>query len=132
MADHQTFEELRVHRLSETLADEVWRIVIQWNGLARDNVGKQLIRAADRIGANIAEGCGRWGYQDNRHFVRYARGSLNETKHWLRRANRRKSLTEEQIGIIKPLLEALPRTLNAYLRSIDRSLTRLRTLVWPS
>jgi hypothetical protein len=30
-------------------------------------------------------------------------------------------LTEEQIGIIKPLLEALPLTLNAYLASIGRN-----------
>jgi hypothetical protein len=40
MADHKSFEELRVYRLSETLADEIWRIVVEWNGLTRDTVGK--------------------------------------------------------------------------------------------
>jgi four helix bundle protein len=115
-----SFEELRVYRLSEVIADEIWGIVAAWPGLARDTVGKQLVRAADSIGANIAEGCGRWNYQDNRRFVRIARGSLNETRHWLRRAYRRKLLTEAQIGILKPLLEDLPPSLNAYLSSIGR------------
>ena len=82
---YQSFEELRVYRLAETLADELWNIVLEWNAYPRDTVGKQLVRAADSIGANIAEGCGRWNYQDNRRFVRIARGSLNETKHWLKK-----------------------------------------------
>jgi four helix bundle protein len=118
---HQSFEKLRVYRLSEVLADEIWGIVVEWDSLPRDTVGKQLIRAADGIGANIAEGCGRWSYQDNRRFVRIARGSLNETRHFLRRAFRRKLLTEEQIATIRALLEDLPRTLNAYLSSIGRN-----------
>lgn len=115
-----SFEDLSVYRLSEALADEIWDIIATWPALARDTVGKQLVRAADSIGANIAEGCGRWNYRDNRRFVRIARGSLNETRHWLRRAYRRKLLTEAQVGILKLLLEDLPRSLNAYLNSIGR------------
>jgi four helix bundle protein len=48
------FEELDVYRLSERVADEIWRIVVRWDTFARDTVGKQLVRAADSIGANIA------------------------------------------------------------------------------
>ena len=48
------FEKLRVYQLSERLADEIWSIVLQWNLFARDTVGKQLVKAADSIGANIA------------------------------------------------------------------------------
>lgn len=77
-----------------------------------------MIRAADSIGANIAEGVGRGSYQDNRRFVKIARGSLNETKHWLRRAYRRNLLTENQVENLKPILEKLPPKLNAYLNSI--------------
>jgi four helix bundle protein len=112
------FENLRVYKLSESLADEIWRIVSAWNNLARDTVGKQLIRAADSIGANIAEGEGRGSYQDNRRFIRIARGSLQETQHWLRRAYNRHLLSEEQIKKLKPLIDTLAPTLNAYLRSI--------------
>ena len=112
------FENLEVYRLSEKLADEVWEIVEKWAPLARDTVGKQLIRAADSIGANIAEGAGRGAYQDNRRFIRVARGSLNETKHWLRRAYRRKLLREDTVASLKNILHELPPRLNAYLKSI--------------
>jgi four helix bundle protein len=112
------FENLRVYRLSEDLSDAVWEIVVGWRNIARDTVGKQLVRAADSIGANIAEGTGRKAFQDNRRFVRIARSSLNETKHWLRRAYKRNLLTKLQIDNLKPILDELAPKLNAYLRSI--------------
>jgi len=115
------FENLEVYQLSEKIADTVWEIVKLWGNLARDTVGKQLIRAADSIGANIAEGEGRGSFKDNQRFVRIARGSLNETKHWLRRAFHRKLLSAEQIATLKPLLDELAPRLNAYLNSIGKT-----------
>lgn len=112
------FENLRVYQMAEALADDIWTIVERWPNFARDTVGKQIVRSADSIGANIAEGIGRNTYTDNRRFVFMARGSLNETIHWLRRAFRRKLLNSEEIERVKPLLERLPPMLNAYLKSI--------------
>jgi four helix bundle protein len=112
------FESLQVYQMSETLADEVWDIVTQWDSLAGDTVGKQMIRSADSIGANIAEGSGRGSFQDNRRFIKIARGSLYETRHWLRRAYKRNLLTEEQVKKLKPIIENLSPRLNGYLRSI--------------
>lgn len=112
------FEKLRVYRLSEKLADEIWEIAMSWNSFAKDTVGKQVVRSADSIGANIAEGSGRGTYQDNRRFVRTARGSLNETQHWLRRVYRRKLLTPVQVNILKPLIDNLAPQLNSFLKSI--------------
>ena len=112
------FESLRVYRLSEKLADEIWDLVMGWDIFARDTVGRQLVRAADSVGANIAEGTGRGSYQDNRRFVRTARGSLKETQHFLRRAFRRKLIEEPQVKRIKPLIDELAPRLNAYLKSI--------------
>jgi four helix bundle protein len=112
------FEKLAVYQLAEKLADTIWDVVINWRPLARDTVGKQIIRAADGIGANIAEGAGRGSFQDNRRFVRIARGSLYETKHWLRRAYKRKLLVEGTVPLLKPILDELAPRLNAYLKSI--------------
>ena len=120
------FENLEVYKLAEQIADEVWELVSNWKNLAKDTVGKQLIRAADSIGANIAEGEGRYHYKDNSRFVRIARGSLNETRHWLRRAYRRKLLTHEQTRRLKPLIAELAPRLNAYLRSLSRRTTHKR------
>jgi four helix bundle protein len=112
------FENLRVYDLAETLADEVWATVRKWDAMARDTVGRQLVRAADSIGANIAEGSGRGSDQDYRRFLRIARGSLCETQHWLRRAFRRELLSPAQITSLKSLVNSLAPALNAYLASI--------------
>jgi len=115
-----SFEHLKVYRMAEQLADEVWNVVLKWRTFARDTVGKQLVRAADSIGANIAEGTGRGSFQDNRRYVRIARGSLYETMHWLRRAYLRKLLSEQEVTRTKPLIDNLCPMLNAYLKSIGQ------------
>jgi four helix bundle protein len=118
MALRKDFANLEVYRLSERLADEVWNMVAAWDRFSKDTVGKQMVRAADSIGANIAEGTGRGVFQDNRRFVRIARASLCETMHWLRRAHRRQLMNDSAILSIKSLVSELAPRLNAYLRSI--------------
>jgi four helix bundle protein len=116
-----TFEELRVYRDSEELADLIWNMAIKWEIFARDTVGKQLVRACDSIGANIAEGSGRGTFVDNKRFAKIARGSLYETKHWLRRAYRRKLIPADKIQAIRKLTDRLGPELNAYISSIGRT-----------
>lgn len=115
------FENLRVYQISEDLADEIWSIVSSWDRFAKDTVGKQIVCSADSVGANIAEGEGRGSYQDNRRFIKIARGSLQETQHWLRRAYKRNLLTQAQIETLKPIVDKISPTLNAYLRSIGKT-----------
>lgn len=115
------FQKLHVYALAETLVDPVWEVVSRWQSFPRDTVGKQLVRAADSIGANIAEGRARGSYQDNRRFVRIARGSLTEVQHWLRRAYTRGLLSDEDIDRLRGTLDELSPGLNAYLKSIGKS-----------
>ncbi|MBI3851253.1 MAG: four helix bundle protein [Verrucomicrobia bacterium] len=121
MKSKTAFENLRIYRLLENLADSIWDVVLGWNRFAQDTVGKQVVRSADSVGANIAEGTGRGSYQDNRRFARTARGSLNETQHFLRRAYKRKLLTTDQVKRLKPLVDNLAPQLNSYIKSIGRT-----------
>ncbi|MEA5526715.1 four helix bundle protein [Nodularia spumigena] len=114
----ENFQNLRVYQLSEKLANEIWFIVQKWDYFAKDTVGKQIVKSTDSIGANIAEGNGRYNLQDNQRFVKIARGSLNETRHWLRLAYQRNLLTQEQVDKIKPIIDELSPKLNAYLNSL--------------
>ncbi|HEX6126787.1 MAG TPA: four helix bundle protein [Pyrinomonadaceae bacterium] len=119
------FENLRVYTLSEELADLVWGIASGWDVFSRETIGKQIVRSADSIGANIAEGTGRYGRQDNKRFGYFARGSLYETKHWLRRAYKRKLLSEAEVEKLRPLIDELSPKLNAYISSIQPAARRL-------
>lgn len=112
------FENLDIYRISESLADIVWEIVARWSPIAQDTVGKQIVRAADSIGANIAEGSGRGSAPDNRRFLCMARGSLYETRHWLRRAHKRKLLTDADVDLLTPLIAELTPKLNSYMRKV--------------
>jgi four helix bundle protein len=114
------FENLRVYQLAEQLANEIWEIVKSWQYFAKDTVGKQLIRSADSIGANIAEGSGRYNSKDNQRFIKIARGSLYETIHWLRLAYYRKLVTIEQVNKLNPIIDELSPKLNAYLNSLGK------------
>ncbi len=116
-----TFENLEVYQLSEQLADLIWEIVSNWDHFAKGTVGKQMVESCDSISANIAEGCGRFNYKDNGRFIKISRGSLYETKSWLRRAYRRKLLTEADVDRLKPILDELLPKLNAYKRAIDKA-----------
>jgi len=113
-------EELRIYKMAEDLADFIWEIVTSREPFAKSTVGYQLTRAADSVGANIAEGYGRASPVDNQRFVRIARGSLYEVRHFLRRADKRGLLVNGQKQPLQAVLNELLPALNAYLRSLGK------------
>ena len=82
-------EDLQVYQLSMSMGDRIWDIVVNWDYFAKDTIGKQLVKAADSVAANISEGYGRFHYKESKHFGYYDRGSLYETKTWLTKAYKR-------------------------------------------
>jgi four helix bundle protein len=84
-----SFEKLAVYRRAVALADDIASDVLCWPSFHRWTVGAQLVRAADSIGANIAEANGRAATPDQRRLLVIARGSTYETQHWLDRAQAR-------------------------------------------
>ena len=112
------FVRLHIYQLSEKLSDEIWKIAKGWNYFAQNTVGIQIVKAADSVGSNIAEGSGRGTDPDLRRFLRISRGSLYETRHWLRRAYKRNLLSDEQVKLLLPIVNELTPKLNAYLASI--------------
>jgi four helix bundle protein len=114
-------EDLEVYQLSESFGDEIWFVVNEWDYFAKDTVGKQIVRSADSIGANIAEGYGRYHYKENRNFCYFSRGSIIETKGWLKKSKTRKLLSEEQFNLLYEKLQTIHIKLNAYLKFIGKS-----------
>lgn len=110
--------DLRVYQQSMDIGERIWPAVNRWSYFTKDTVGKQLIRSADSIAANISEGFGRYHYAENRQFGFYARGSLYETRTWLKKAQERNLVPEREAEALQHDLDRLARALNAYIRSI--------------
>lgn len=53
-----TLEKPEVYQLAETFSDSIWNTVSEWNFFLKDTIGKQIVRSADSVSANIAEGYG--------------------------------------------------------------------------
>ena len=112
---YQDIEETRLYQRAEQVADGIWGAVVSWEWFAKDTVGKQLIRAVDSIGANIAESSGRYHPGDVVRFLHYARGSIKETRYWLRRALARQLISRADHDLSFEMLDQLGRELNAYI-----------------
>jgi four helix bundle protein len=117
------FTNLRIFELAENLSDEIWEIVKQWHVFEIDVIGKQLIRCTDSIGANIAEGNGRETIHDKKRFIIIARGSLHETKFFLRRAYKRNLIKHDDVNTIQQILNELSPKLNSYLNYLKKQIT---------
>jgi four helix bundle protein len=111
-------EELQVYQLAMDLGESIWEIVIVWNYFEKDTIGKQLVRAADSVAANLSEGFGRFFYKENKQFCYYSRGSLFETKTWLTKAKNRKLITEDQFESFTKDIDLIGKKLNSYIKSI--------------
>ena len=114
-------EELEVYQEAMQIGEVVHGIVAKWDFFEKDTVGKQWVRAADSIAANLSEGFGRFHYKESRQYGYYSRGSLFETKTWLAKAHNRSLLPDETFQELSGNLETLGRRLNAYIKSIGNN-----------
>lgn len=116
-----TLEKLEVYQLAESFSDEIWELVNSWNGFQRETIGKQIVRSADSISANIAEGYGRYYYKESKQFFFYSRGSLQETKSWLSKCKRRNIIEIGKADKLVAEAEKILAKLNGYIRFVAKS-----------
>jgi len=109
--------EMDVYKLAEELSDLIWYGFDNWPKKAQQTIGYQIIRSSDSIAANLAEGYGRYTPADRKLFYRYARGSFEETKAWLRKLIRRKVITDKEVSKYTKIIDELGPKLNAFIRS---------------
>lgn len=111
-------EDLKILQNAENIADAVWKRVVQWEEFAKDVVGKQMAKATDSIGANIAESYGRFNYGEKLQFLYYSRGSLFEAKFWLNRSLARELMTADEVKAYAARLSDVARQLNTFANSL--------------
>lgn len=67
-------EELKVYQLAMDIGQRIWEIVIKWDFFAKDTIGKQLVRAADSVAANLSEAMDGFITRKTGNFVIMAEG----------------------------------------------------------
>lgn len=122
MDSRKSLADLRIYQESLTFSNLIWSICINWNYFAKKTIGEQLVRAADSISANIAEGYGRFHYKENLKFCYYSRGSFEEAKDWISKSKTRCLLPDSNWEQVDNFISSFPKSLNAYINYIKRSM----------
>ena len=115
--DHILLKDLKIYQKALIIGNKSWEIYKNFTWQVKKTIGDQFIRAIDSIGANIAEGYGRFHYLDRIKFYYNARGSLLESLHWLELLKNRDLITEKDYSSMFNLLEDLNLSLNAFIKS---------------
>ena len=111
------YKELDVYKLSIELSDLGWSIYKNIPKNVMYELGNQLFSALDSVGANIAEGYGRYHYADRLRFYYFARGSLCESEHWIELLYKRNLISKEDYSIFSRKYKNLSIKLNNYITS---------------
>jgi four helix bundle protein len=75
---YKDFDKLPVYKKARHLRKRIYELVKTLPSFEEYNLKLQMRKAATSVTNNIAEGNGRYYYQENLHFCRISRGSLNE------------------------------------------------------
>lgn len=110
-------EDLEVYKLAREISGDAWEIYKDFPWETRKVIGDQFITAIDSIGANIAEGRGRFHFLDRNKFNYNARGSLIESIHWIELLTERGIVQKEKGEALKNKIEDLNHKLNNYINA---------------
>ena len=73
-----SFEKLEVYKLAREHRKKIYKLTYKLPKEEQYNLIGQMRKAAVSLTNNIAEGHGRYHYQENIQFLRHSRGSLEE------------------------------------------------------
>ena len=115
------FTELTVWQVANKIRKDVYKLTEKFPASEKYNLIPQLRRAATSIAANIAEGFGRYHYQENIQFCRQARGSLEEVRDGIIFANEMAFTPQKECQMLLEKLIECRQLLNGYIRSLNKS-----------
>ena len=114
----ENLENLEIYKIVRELNRDVWDIYKELKNEFKFSIGQQFLRSIDSIGANIAEGFGKYHYLDSVKFYYNTRGSLWESKYWLSLLNERSQISNEKYKIMRENLDKLGVKLNNFITNI--------------
>lgn len=115
-----TFEDLKVWQAARELRKEVSSLAKKLPRDEQFRLTDQILRASRSVTANIAEGYGRFHYQENIQFCRQARGSLFELLDHLTVALDDEYITMDEFEAYRSQVFAVVRLLNGYIKYLQQ------------
>lgn len=117
MATYNHFYELPVYKMCRAFRRKISLIVKKAFPKSEEYYLKAQVSDSSRsITANIAEGFGRFHYQENIQFCRHARGSLDETLDHMITAYDEKYITRDVLKDVNKDYKESLHQLNAYIK----------------
>ena len=116
------FTDLEVYQLSLEISFKIYQLTRKFPKSELFEIVDQLKRSSSSIGANIAEGFGRYHRRDFIKFLYNSRGSLNETKHFLTLSEKLGYINKKELDIFELDLRNLSVKLNNLIKSIYKSI----------
>lgn len=116
--ENKRLGSLAVYRQAVDLSTMAWEIYKKLPFQFQIQIGKQFLNSVDSIGANIAEGFGRFHYKDSTKFYYNSRGSLFEAKHWVYLLKKRNLIEENSYDLMMKSLLREGLILNIFINSL--------------
>lgn len=115
-------DRLEVWRLARDFAVTIYKKVVPLLPAGEKyNLADQLKRAAASIPANLAEGHGRFYFQDNVRFCYIARGSLTEVQSHLSLARELGLISPELYAAVTDDADAVARSINGWIAYLKKA-----------
>jgi four helix bundle protein len=118
MSDTSTFKDLDTWESSLNLALKIYHTTENYPREERFGLVSQLRRAANSIGANVAEGYGYYHYKNKLRFYYQARGSIKEVEHFLYISYNLEYLSLKELRDILDLSLQTEKLLNGLIRYV--------------
>ena len=117
---YKRFEDLKAWQLAREFRKAVYKISKSFPKSEQYALAPQIRRAAISITANIAEGHGRYHFQENTQFCRISRGSINEVLDHLYAALDEKYINQQTFDKLYEQGREVEKVLNGYISYLQR------------
>jgi four helix bundle protein len=117
----KNYEELEVWQKAHALTVRLYEATAAFPRSEMFGLTSQIRRSAGSIGANLAEGCGRWNEVELARYVQIATGSASELQNHLRLAQDLGFLTESAYCPLLKSIISVRQMLTALLQALRRT-----------
>ncbi|WP_258097228.1 four helix bundle protein [Marinoscillum pacificum] len=118
--EHRSFTDLEIWKRGRELRKDVFMLSKTFPKEEKYDLVSQIVRSSRSVCANIAEGHGRFHFQENIQFCRVARGSISETLDHMTCALDCEYIDESTLIGYKERIEELTRMINGYINYLKR------------